>query len=134
MVCIYCAGPTRVINSRPQKRLNQIWRRRQCERCRAIYTSIETADYYQALRVQHGKATFTPFVREKLLLSLHTACGHRTDPISDAMALTATVMSTLPTRAKDTIITRGDIIDVVMGILNNFDKAAAISYQAYHPL
>ena len=27
MVCIYCSGKTDVINSRPQKRLNRIWRR-----------------------------------------------------------------------------------------------------------
>ncbi len=134
MNCIYCGGETRVVNSRLQKKVNHIWRRRHCEACGNTYTTIEAADYQQALRLdRHGK--LVPFVREQLLLSIYSSLGHRGDAaLGDALAITDTVMSKLVVRGKRAVVTREEIIASVVSVLNNFDKAAAVQYAAYHKL
>lgn len=135
MVCIYCASPTAVINSRKQKRNNSIWRRRQCERCRAIFTSQEHADLGSALRVvRSGSPQLAPFSREMLFVHVYESCKHRQSAIGDAAALTQTIINQLLQISEHGAIARDDIVRHAHGVLANFDKAAATFYLAYHPL
>src|SRR5580765_2597657 len=95
MVCIYCGNKTQIINSRPQKRLNRTWRRRECTHCEAVFTTEEAVDLSSSVVVRHAHSPVQPFSRDKLFASVLQALGHRTKPVEDASALTTTVIAKL---------------------------------------
>lgn len=135
MVCIYCGKDTHVINSRLQKRTNSVWRRRHCPYCGAVFTSLEHTAYERSIGVSITTSHIVPFDRDLLFLSLYEACRHRPKAVSDAAALTDTVIRKLiPRHIIDGTLKVDDIVRVTTGILRRFDKAAYVHYQAFHPL
>ena len=133
MVCIYCGSETRVINSRPQKRTNNIWRRRQCSACMALFTTSERPDFLTSLSVRRSKK-IEPFSRDKLFLSIHDSLKHRKSATSDATALTDTVLSKLYPLLGEGSLDEREITLVVCEVLAAFDPASATYYRAYHPI
>lgn len=133
MVCIYCSGKTEVTNSRPQRRSNQVWRRRHCLECGNIFTTIEASDLTTSLLVRN-KGNLEPFQRDKLLLSVYECLRHRNDAIESATALTMTISSRLLDMIKEATVSRDDIVSSTLGVLKNFDHAAFVQYEAYHPI
>ncbi len=132
MVCIYCTGETRVTNSRLQKRTNQVWRRRACLNCKAIFSTLESPDLQRSVSVRNKNGHLQPFSRDKLLLSLYSACGHRKDATDAASALTGTVISRLLPKIQNATIDRDIIVLEASQILKRFDKPASVAYLAYH--
>lgn len=133
MVCIYCNFNTSVTNSRLQKRSNSVWRRRSCSNCQNVFSTKEIIDLTQAVRMELRSGELAPFDSYNIFISLHECLKHRDQPINDATHLLNTVISTL-LKQKQTIITRNEIINTVVKILKRFDKASAVSYQAFHKL
>ncbi len=133
MVCVYCGHDTQVVNSRSQKRTNQVWRRRKCSNCGNVFSSLEEVNWGQAVRFKH-KGHLEPFSRDKLFISLYEACRHRKTAISDATGLTDTVLSKLWPRIETAALTRTQVIAATSEVLKRFDRAAATAYRAYHPL
>jgi transcriptional regulator NrdR family protein len=133
MVCIYCDSRTQVTNSRPQKRLNRIWRRRECLACHAIFTTEEAADLSTSLAVRRQNGTIRPFSRDKLFASVLSALGHRKTPVEDTSALTATIIAKLLHATSQAVVSPPDIAAIAYETLTHFDKAAAVQYGAYHP-
>lgn len=131
MVCVYCESETRVVNSRHQKRANNVWRRRQCMSCQAVFTTLEGPDTGQVFRVSRH-TTLEPFSRDKLLLSIHDSLKHRKTAVSDASALTNTILSRLHAQLVDAVIAPEQIAQTSLDVLNNFDSVAATHYQAFH--
>ena len=130
---MYCGGKTQVTNSRAQKRLNQVWRRRECLNCRAVFTTEEGIDYGASLVVRpapHGPVT--PFSRDKLFASLLKALGHRRTAVEDASALTGTVIARLLQNGTNAAVSPSEIVKTVILVLEPFDKAACVQYRAYH--
>ncbi len=134
MVCIYCESKTAVVNSRHQKRSNQVWRRRACVRCKAVFSTDELVNFERSVSVKYKNGILEPFSRDKLLISIHFACGHRKHPTADATALCATVINKLLPQIIQATIPKDNIINTVASALRRFDKAAAIQYLAYHPV
>jgi transcriptional regulator NrdR family protein len=135
MVCIYCEGKTHVTNSRLQKRTNQVWRRRQCNSCQAIFSSLERIVYEGGLMVQNSTSHITPLQRDKLFLDIYDACRHRPNAISDATALTDTVLSKLlALRASQGLIQRDILVKITDSALKQFDRSAHVHYLAFHSL
>jgi transcriptional regulator NrdR family protein len=132
MVCLHCSGKTSVTNSRPQQRSNQVWRRRQCRKCNAVFTTTETAQYGGAWAVRGKSGHLSPFSRDKLFLSLYKSCGHRKTALNDAGALADTVIKKLAGLVSGGKIESKAITQVVQVALNRFDKAASSHYQAFH--
>lgn len=148
MVCIYCDGPLDVINSRPQKRQNQIWRRRRCTACGAVFTALEALDLSTAISVakipldglsdgrpqKHQKAAdLEPFDRDQLFISLYESLRHRPGAQRDARALADTATAHIILKAKHGRTDRRTIRDIVLNTLQRFDQAAATHYAAFHP-
>ena len=131
MVCIYCGSKTTVTNSRPQKRLMQTWRRRQCTACNAIFSTNELVDLASSLVVRHD-SLIQPFTRDKLFLSLYKALGHRQDAVHDASALTATITAQICKKTTTGLVEHSEIAKVTHQVLVRFDKAGAVQYAAYH--
>lgn len=131
MMCVHCDGDTKVVNSRLRKRSNQVWRRRQCEVCQAIFTTEETVHYNTAWTVRTKSGEYQPFMPDKLLLSLYRSCEHRPDPLNDAVSLSQTVIKKLRPRINDGLIDSRIIAQVAQVALNRFDIAASVHYEAF---
>ena len=132
MVCISCQQKTQVINSRPQLRSNQQWRRRKCTSCYSIFSTVETTDYSAVWSVKRASGPLSPFNRDKLLLSIYRSLEHRDKSLGDAAGLTDTVINKLSSLAVNGILTSKQIAQTVKVALNRFDKAASVHYQANH--
>lgn len=132
MVCIHCGSNTQVTNSRLQKRRNQVWRRRQCVSCQALFTTEEGADYTAAWAVQGVEGGLEPFSRDKLFISMYESLKHRSAALADAGDLTDTVMQKLHKAQRDGVITHSSIIQTVEVALTRFDSVASTYYVAFH--
>jgi transcriptional repressor NrdR len=131
MVCVLCGKKTSVVNSRLQRKTNQVWRRRQCLSCKAVFSTQETVQHELAWLVS-DKGRFEPFSRDKLFLSLYKSCEHRKTALSDAKGLTDTVIGKLQPHLEGSTLKAGDIAAVAQVALNRFDKAASVHYQAFY--
>ncbi|HEY5442499.1 MAG TPA: ATP cone domain-containing protein [Candidatus Saccharimonadales bacterium] len=85
-----------------------------------------------AWAVRHPSGRIEPFSRDKLLLSLYKSCEHRKTALSDAGSLTDTVMHKLREPAGNGIVDSRQIAQAAQVALNRFDKAASVSYKAFH--
>lgn len=131
MVCILCGNETRVTNSRPQKRVNQIWRRRLCTSCGAIFTTEEAVKYEIAWLVDTPEG-LKSFSRDKLFLSIHRSLQHRPTAIEDTAGIIDTVLYKLNGKVSGGKIHSRTISQVVQVALNRFDMPGSVHYQAYH--
>jgi transcriptional repressor NrdR len=132
MVCVYCGGDTRVVNSRLKRKNNQVWRRRHCSACGATFSTEETAQRELAWQVLDGGRP-QPFLRDKLFLSLYKSCEHRKTALDDAKGLSETIIRNLSAHHLDKgAIKKSDIAQVAQVALNRFDKAASVHYQSFH--
>ncbi len=136
MNCYYCGLPTDVVNSRPQKRSNQVWRRRYCVRCTVTFTSIETpvfSDVFFVTDENKNPEDYEPFSRDKLFLSIYDAVKHRKTAVADAGALTRTVLGKFYPHLDEPMVDTQEITAKTLEVLKRFDKAAATHYRAFHP-
>lgn len=131
MVCIYCGGPTNVTNSRPQKKLNQVWRRRSCLNCSGLFTTTETPLNSTVLMVKTDSGKLIPLSRDKLFLSIYESCRHRKTAVNDATALVDTVLTKLFGTNHRGVLTSSAIRDITHKTLQHFDQAAGTHYRAY---
>lgn len=134
MVCINCSEETIVINSRAQKKLNQIWRRRKCVVCSSIFTTIENVRLENSYLVSYGGGKLKSFSRDKLFTSILQSLQHRHEPIGDATELTHTIIAKLSKETLNGMITNQNIAQTTLVTLTRFDKAASVHYQAIHHL
>jgi transcriptional regulator NrdR family protein len=74
------------------------------------------------------------FQRDRLFASLLAVCGHRPAAIDDASALTDTVIARLRPNMASGRLSPADIIKTAQNVLQHFDTAAAVQYNAYHHL
>ena len=132
MVCVYCSSKTSVVNSRGQQRSKTIWRRRQCLKCSAVFTTIETADLGSSWTVRYPSGVIMTFQPDKLLLSIYESLRHRPSAISDARQLSTTITSRLYSITKNGIIDSQELKDVILVSLSRFDKVAGVQYRAFH--
>jgi transcriptional repressor NrdR len=132
MVCIYCSGKTSVVNSRPKHRINQIWRRRQCLECGAIFTSREIADFGLSWTVKNSNGQFEPFSRDKLFISIYKSVSHRASAIEEVNSLVDTLITKLGTQLQNGLLDSSTILHVTHVALSRFDKQAAMHYQSFH--
>lgn len=132
MVCFYCNQSSSVINSRPNKRSRQIWRRRRCDSCKRVWSTYETADYATVYVVKSSTGALTPLSRDKLFISIYKSCQHRPTATADASDLATTVMNHLPDIQIDGMIEASALKQIMSRTLQRFDSVAGIHYDAFH--
>jgi len=132
MVCIYCSGPTLVLNSRLQKLPNQVWRRRHCQVCGATFTTHEAPDLAGSFMLRAPDGSLHQFLRDKLFLSIYESCKHRTKAIGDSSAITLTIIGRLSSFSATGEILRKELIGIVLEVLTQFDATAANVYSGLH--
>ncbi len=133
MVCVYCSKKTSVVNSRSQSRLNGVWRRRKCLGCGAVFSTLESPAHHLAWQVKGPSSKTTPFIEDKLFLSIYESLKHRDSALVEARQLTETVVAKINSVAHDGMIQASAIINITKVCLNRFDKVASTHYQAFHP-
>lgn len=129
MVCVYCGQKTEVVNSRRQVKANNVWRRRQCFTCQAVFSTIEQADLTTSLAVIDKNGRIVAFSREKLLMSVLLALKDSQKQFEHAPQLCQTVISKL-LKTKRASFNSRDIIVTVSSILKNFNHQAYVRYLA----
>jgi transcriptional repressor NrdR len=132
MVCLYCGGKTEVANSRRQKRNNQVWRRRRCLQCSAIFTTHEAIDVSSSLMVEI-RGLPVPFVPDKLYTEVLLALQDRPDCYIAAKEVTSTVINALLGLPESPIFIPTSISAVTARVLKRFDSRAYLRYVAEHP-
>jgi transcriptional repressor NrdR len=133
MVCIYCGGSTAVINSRLQKQPNQIWRRRKCEECGAVFSTEEAPQLSGSFVLRASDGSLQPFSRDKLYLSIYESCKHRPSATQDATAITTTILGKLTAFSATGEILHKELVDLANAVLANFDSTASSVYKGLHP-
>ncbi len=132
MVCIYCGSETKVVNSRLQKRNNQVWRRRQCPHCQSVVTTHEQIELQSALSVEkNGRPE--PFMPGLLLNELVSALSHRKDVHMASEELLGAVVRKLLALPQKPLFQPFDISKTTAAILKRFDRRAYLHYLADHP-
>lgn len=132
MVCIYCGNKTKVTNSRPQVRLGQTWRRRECTRCHAVFTSLEQVALTDVLRAKKRSGTIEHFERDKLFISIYRSIDHLPDAIGLARELTDTVLSKLfRKKPMSPIIETQAISRLTAQTLKAYNAAASVRYLSF---
>lgn len=129
--CPYCASSTKVTNSRSRAKGSQVWRRRECKKCSAIWTTHEVIDLSTSHRVVYADSSIQPFSRDLLFISIKTSLQHRNTALEDATYLTDNVLAKV-LALKTAKIKTDKLVDVVHHILTNYDKTAAAVYRASH--
>ena len=132
MECVYCKGDTRVTNSRRQKRNNQVWRRRQCLKCGAVFTSHEVMDFSSALLVD-ASGSAKPFLADLLYTEVLLALQDRKDCYSAAREVTNTVIRQLLKLPEKPLFSPKQITLATSKVLKRFDGRAYLRYAAEHP-
>ena len=99
--------------------------------CGQIFTTLEQVDLGSAIVVKDAESNLTPFDRDRLFLSIYESCRHRPSANTDAKALTATIISNLLSLLDSKPLDKQQIITVSLGVLGNFDTAAATIYKAF---
>ncbi len=132
MVCIYCGNKTKVTNSRPQIRLGQTWRRRECVRCHAVFTSLEQVALTDVLRAKKRSGTIEHFERDKLFLSIYKSVDHLPSSIGLARELTDTILGKLfRKKPMSPIIETTAISALTAPTLKAFNAAASVRYLSF---
>jgi transcriptional repressor NrdR len=132
MVCIYCGHETSVTNSRLQKRNNQVWRRRQCEACKAIFTTHEAIDLTSALLVD-SRGSAQPFLPDLLFTDVLLALKDRKDTYLAAREVTSTIIQKLLKNPQKPLFLPRTISKTTAEVLKKFDKRAHLRYVSEHP-
>jgi transcriptional repressor NrdR len=132
MVCVYCGGEMKVTNSRLQKRNNQVWRRRQCLVCGAVFTTHEVLELESALKVDWN-GHFIGFQRDILLNELHHALQDKKDVYIASQELLSTIVRELLQQPQKPVFKKTDISSVTASVLKRFDRQAYLRYVADHP-
>lgn len=132
MVCVYCGNETQVTNSRTQKRSNQVWRRRQCKACKAIFTTLEAVDLPTTLIVDYGGRS-EPFLPDKLYTEVLLALQDRKDAYVATREVTNTVIKELLGLPDKPLFRPEQISRVAGGVLRRLDRRAYLRYAAEHP-
>jgi transcriptional repressor NrdR len=115
-----------------QKRNNQVWRRRKCGFCKAVFTTHEAVDLSGALLVRSGAST-TPFLPDLLFTEVLLALQDRRDSYMAAREVTNTVIKQLLKLPDNPLFEPRQISRVASKVLGRLDKRAQLRFVAEHP-
>jgi transcriptional repressor NrdR len=132
MVCAYCGSDTRVTNSRWQRRSNQVWRRRQCKACKAVFTTLEAIHLPTTLIVD-SRGRSEPFLPDKLYTEVLLALQDRKDCYEAAREVTNTVIKELLKLPDKPSFRPEQISRAAATVLKRLDRRSYLRFAAEHP-
>lgn len=134
MFCIKCHNSrTKVTNSRPHKKRASIWRRRQCEHCQTIFSTVETVSLEGGLSVTGTSGESSPFSVARLLMSIAPLLSEQSSAPDDAYWLATTTYEKALTQHEGTISST-ELSSIAFSTIERFDSTAALKYALDHRL
>lgn len=134
MFCIKCHSPdTKVTNSRPHKKRASIWRRRQCNACGSVFTTIEAVSTDGMLSVKDNRNNTSPFSIGRLLIDIAPLLTESASAPDDAYWLAQTTYEKALTQ-DSSVITTEELARIAFGVIERFDSTAALKYALDHHL
>jgi transcriptional regulator NrdR family protein len=97
-----------------------------------VFTTEESADYGALWLINSAVGALEPFSGDKLFLSIYNSIQHRPGAITDARALTDTVIQKLVAHGDGSTVSARTIAGIIQVVLNRFDTAASVHYAAFH--
>lgn len=133
MFCITChVGNTKVTNSRRHTKRTSVWRRRRCDTCGTVFTTIETVATEGLLLISSGNNS-TPFSISRLLMSIAPLLTERSSAPDDSYWLAQTAYEqALATKKR--VIAVEDLVHITFMVIERFDASAALKYALDHKL
>ena len=128
MVCIYCQSKTTIINSRYNKELHKTWRRHKCKSCHTIFTTYETIDFKQSIKISNNSGHIEPFNKNQLFLSIYKSVEHLDNALSAAEIVTDAVLRRIFTIDNLPVIKSSELARITALVLKRYDAAATIRY------
>lgn len=128
MVCPYCRVKTRVVNSRPQRRRYQVWRRRQCPGCQATTTSYERLAPESVVSVRLAGGRRLPLAEIAVGGPIYAALGADSEAEA-AAALTQTCLAKVFDR-QQAEISQQQLELIIYQTLRPYSRRAALRYLA----
>ncbi len=131
MQCPFCKEmESRVVDSRLASGGTVTWRRRECDQCKKRFTTYERVEHSLPLIVKKDGQR-QPFSREKLLVSLRTACKKR--PItSDQLDETAEAIEQELAILGEKEIPSRTVGERVMARLKELDDVAYVRFASVY--
>lgn len=131
MQCPFCKEmDSRVVDSRLASGGTVTWRRRECDQCKKRFTTYERVEHSLPLIVKKDGQR-QPFSREKLLVSLRTACKKR--PItSDQLDETAEAIEQELAILGEKEIPSRTVGERVMARLKELDDVAYVRFASVY--
>lgn len=131
MQCPFCKEmDSRVVDSRLASGGTVTWRRRECDQCKKRFTTYERVEHSLPLIVKKDGQR-QPFSREKLLVSLRTACKKR--PItSDQLDETAEAIEQELALLGEKEIPSRTVGERVMARLKELDDVAYVRFASVY--
>lgn len=133
MVCIYCGAKTEVINSRLQRRNNNVWRRRKCPKCQALFTTHEVIHLASSVSVASTDQKIEPFTPAKLFSEILNSLQDVLSPYTAAQELADTITHKLIKNVSKGPIKAQTISQETAAVLKRFNRQAYLRYIANHP-
>lgn len=112
-------------------RNNNVWRRRRCLSCGAVFTSVEAPDLASSLSVNR-LGVYEPFSVDLLYTELLLALQDRKDCYSAARELSNSVIRNL-VKEEGASFTPPQISQTSAKVLKRFNRRAYQRYAAEHP-
>lgn len=133
MFCINCTHTTTAVrNSRPNKKMPSVWRRRVCPACGHAFTTYEKPSLAENKPVMKTEGT-EAFNLGRLIQSVAASFSHDIHKAQyDSLWLAETIESHLSTTSE--ALTPKLIAAVTYSTLKRFDELAALQYAAKHHL
>ena len=131
MNCPFCgAADTRVVNSRPSPRGDNVRRRRECQACSGRFTTFEYIEKVELMVAKrHGERE--PFERAKLVAGLQRACEKRPVSAEQIDAMAAAVEREILARAEREIESQ-EIGRIVLAQLKEADPVAYLRFASVY--
>ncbi|TXG78199.1 hypothetical protein E6P97_00130 [Patescibacteria group bacterium] len=100
----------------------------------AIFSSIERVDLSKSIIVRHTSGALTALLRDRIFIDVHEAVRHRKTALSDAGALTDTIISGIIAVSDAGETNTQHIKEIIAQTLAAFDHVAATHYTAFYPV
>lgn len=136
MICLNCSQKdTQVKNSRSSAGTAQIWRRRACRHCGAVFTTYETPDSSTLKIVEPDEKKEDDFSLGNLTISIYKVLPNDNDRVTrdHALWLAKTIENKL-VRRKSRRVLRSELKKLIYETLKDFDEMAAMQYGIKHGL
>lgn len=135
MFCIFCFHKkTAVTNSRPHKKSAQIWRRRQCNDCKKIYTTYERPALHEEVQVINTRQEKSFFNTGRLYTDIVSCFEHASESRHDDTFWIARTIEDAVSTAGKLAITTSELKNITYEVLTKFDPLAGVQYAARHHL